>query len=168
MQTTPPPPMTIFILEDNADRTAVMDRLLADKFPFYRRKFARSAGEAITWLTEHWQSVVAVSLDHDLEPSDTDQSGCDPGTGRDVSDFLSGRKADFPVLVHTSNCSAAVAMEADLLDAKWSVSRVMPFDDLQWLAAAWLPLLRNVIVQSAAHNGRTAVPASAAGMDHAI
>jgi hypothetical protein len=41
-------------------------------------------------------------------------------------------------------------MEADLVDAGWSVSRVTPFEDLEWLATAWLPLVRHAIVQTAA------------------
>jgi hypothetical protein len=141
--------MTIAVLEDNPDRIAEMDRLLAENFPLICRTFARSAGQAIAWLEENWSSVICICLDHDLEPSDTSTETDDPGTGRIVSDFLIGKLPICPVVIHTSNQFAAIAMEADLVDAGWSVSRVTPFENLEWLAKAWLPLVRNAIVQTA-------------------
>lgn len=144
--------MTIAVLEDNPDRIAEMDRLLADKFPFFRRIFARTSAEAIAWLAANWSHVICVCLDHDLEPCANAASDADPGTGRQVSDYLAERPAAFPVVIHTSNHNAAIAMETELLDAGWNVSRVTPFEDLEWLGTAWLPLVRQSVVQTASED----------------
>jgi hypothetical protein len=42
-------------------------------------------------------------------------------------------------------------MELALVDGGWSVERVMPYEDCRWIAEAWLPLIRQVIVDSAVH-----------------
>jgi len=140
--------MTIAVLEDNDDRIAAMEDGLADKFPFFNRRYFRSAPEALAWLDEHISEVVCLALDHDLEPPDH-PPGFEPGTGRDVADALAGRPASCPIVIHTSNAPAAVGMEMVLIDAGWSVTRVLPYADLSWIREAWLPAVRDAIVQTA-------------------
>jgi hypothetical protein len=139
----------IVILEDNADRIAVMDDCLADKFPFFERQFFRTAAAANDWLDHGLSQVVCVSLDHDLEPLSPDHP--DPGTGRRVADYLATFRPVCPVIIHTTNRPAADGMELALVDGGWSVERVMPYEDCRWIAEAWLPLIRQVIVDSAVH-----------------
>jgi CheY-like chemotaxis protein len=138
---------SIVVLEDNADRIAVMDDCLSDKFPFFERRFFRTAPAAIAWLSNNLSQVVCVSLDHDLEPEAAHDP--DPGTGRDVVDVLAASHPICPVIIHTTNRPAADGMEMALADAGWSVQRIMPYGDCQWIAEAWLPIVRQAIVRSA-------------------
>src|SRR5262245_41821767 len=135
--------MSLVILEDNDDRIRVMTDVLADKFPFYDRKFFRTAPAAVKWLEGHLDAAVCISLDHDLEPAAGEQA--DPGTGREVADFLAQRQPQCPIVVHTTNVPAAVGMEMALTDVGWSVARVLPYGDTAWIAAAWLPAIRDAI-----------------------
>jgi hypothetical protein len=153
--------MIIAVLEDNGDRTAEMDRLLADKFPFYQRKFLRTACEALPWIEENWQRIICLSLDHDLEPC-SEYPSVDPGIGRDVSSFVAAKEPAFPVVLHTTNATAAIGMESDLSENGWNVQRVLPYDDLAWISEAWLPAVRNAIVSAAVSSVVEHPPASAA------
>jgi CheY-like chemotaxis protein len=140
--------ISVVILEDNDDRIRVMTDILADKFPFYDRKFFRTAPAAVKWLETNLSAAVCISLDHDLEPAVGEQA--DPGTGREVADFLAQRQPQCPIVVHTTNVPAAVGMEMALTDAGWSVARVLPYGDTAWIAEAWLPAIRDAIVHSSA------------------
>ena len=138
----------IFILEDNAERLAAMRDLLADKFPFFEVRAFAASRPAIDWLRANLVRTVCIALDHDLEPLPSEPWD-DPGTGRDVAEFLTNQVPHCPIVVHTTNAQASVAMEAMLDEAGWSVVRVLPYGDLEWIAEAWLPLVRNSIVGAA-------------------
>ena len=138
---------SIVILEDDSNRIAVMDDCLADKFPFFERKFFRTAPDAIAWLDAHLSETACVSLDHDLEPQSP--SDPDPGIGRDVADFLAARRPTCPVIIHTTNRPAAEGMELVLVDTGWKVERIMPYESCRWIPEAWLPLIRHAVVKSA-------------------
>jgi len=144
--------MTIAVLEDNEDRIGVMERYLDDKFPFYESRFFRSAGAAIDWLREHLDQTICLALDHDLERP---QGEPDPGSGREVAEFLATNQTRFPIVIHTTNQHAAIAMEALLDDSGWTVSRVCPYGDLQWVSESWLPAVRAAIVAQAARVARS-------------
>lgn len=147
----------IAVLEDNDDRIQAMQRCLADKFPFFEHQFCRTADEQIAWLREHWETTICLCLDHDLEPpAHAPQS--DPGTGRDVVDFLVRCEPSFSIVVHTSNTHAAIAMIALLDEHGWTVQRAMPYDDLAWIGELWLPTVRQVIVDAAEANAAVATP----------
>jgi CheY-like chemotaxis protein len=150
--------MTIAVLEDNEDRIVAMRSCLRDKFPFYELSFFLSAPEAIDWLKDHASSVICLSLDHDLEPALGAPAGTDPGTGREVADFLADRDAGFPIIVHSTNLHAAIGMEAVLEEVGWSVERVAPYGDLEWVTASWLPAIRNAIVAHAGHAAAQSAP----------
>jgi hypothetical protein len=150
----------IAILEDNDDRTNAMRDCLADKFPFFETVFFRSAATMIDWLRENLPRAICIVLDHDLEPAPADPPGSDPGTGRDVSDFLLGFRPLCPVVVHSSNVHAAIAMEQDLAEAGWAVERLLPYGDLEWIAAEWLPRVRNAIVHAQREDAGPSVAAA--------
>jgi hypothetical protein len=58
-------------------------------------------------------------------------------------------EASFPVIVNTTNAHAGLAMVELLKERGWPVERVLPYDDLRWIAEAWLPVVRQVIVDAA-------------------
>jgi CheY-like chemotaxis protein len=141
---------TILILEDNDDRIAAMQHCLADKFPFFELRFVRSADEAIAWLKGNLSHSICISLDHDLERPEDQPNAPDPGTGREVADHLAAQSPRCPVIVHSTNAHAAIGMEMVLQDAGWHVQRVLPYGDLEWVRAAWLPLVRQAILDDSA------------------
>ncbi len=139
--------LTIAILEDNADRIVAMRDCLADKFPTYELRVFQTAQEAVSWLRHHISRTICLSLDHDLEPQHPGDP--DPGTGRDVVSFLVSVPANCPVLIHTTNAPAGLAMDALLQESGWTTDRIMPYDGLSWIAQSWLPAVRRLIVDSA-------------------
>jgi len=138
--------MTIAVLEDNDERIGAMQRYLADKFPFFDVRFFRTAYAAIEWIPEHSSQIICLSLDHDLEAPAGEP---DPGSGRDVAEFVARLQPQFPIVIHSTNTHAAIAMEALLQERGWTVSRVLPYGDLAWLAEIWLPAIRAAVVDSA-------------------
>jgi hypothetical protein len=143
-------PMAIAILEDNAERRDVMSACLRDRFPQYRHCVFTSADGIIRFLEEELANTVAICLDHDLDLIEGANGRCiDPGTGRDVADFLAARTPVCPVVVHTTNAVAAVGMESALTDAGWVIRRVVPYGDLDWIGETWLRAVRDAIVAAA-------------------
>jgi hypothetical protein len=139
--------MKIVILEDNADRCAVMRDCLADRLYTFEPHFFAQARDVVAYLTEFADQTIAISLDHDLEPAVSGGLDVgDPGTGRDVAEFLASRSPFCRVVVHSSNLLAASGMEMVLADAGWTTHRVTPYGDLDWIPERWLPTMRKAIV----------------------
>lgn len=141
--------LKIAILEDNADRTVAMRAALADKLYMYEPHFLPTAPLMLTWLDQHFDETIAISLDHDLElpPHAVDRT--DPGDGRAVADALAARVPNGPVIIHTTNVPAGDGMEAVLIEAGWQTRRVTPCDDLRWIRETWLPLIRESVFEVA-------------------
>ena len=138
----------IAILEDDERRQGGMARLLAASFPEYDTVFFDNAPDMLVWLAEHLTDVSLVCLDHDLGPSRIREcERFEPGTGRDVANFLAGTKACCPVVIHTTNYIAAPGMVLALESGGWSVDRVVPFNDLEWLEEVWIPTVTTKIKQ---------------------
>jgi len=139
--------MKIAILEDNQDRQAIMRAWLSDRFYQYEACLFDDAGEMIRFLESHLADTLVISLDHDLELKPGPQGRCiDPGTGREVADYLAGKEPVCPVVIHTTNTQAAAGMERVLQDAHWKTRRVVPFDDMEWISTHWFPTIRRAIV----------------------
>ncbi|MFH5804527.1 cyclic-phosphate processing receiver domain-containing protein [Alienimonas sp. DA493] len=144
-------PLEIVILEDDAPRRRAMRAALADRLPRYRVRFFTTAPEAARYLHDHLDRAALVVLDHDLDPIPIHpRRSLDAGTGRDVADFLAARKPACPVVIHTTNRPAAVGMEAELTEAGWAVSVVVPYGDLEWIGDEWLRAVRDAVVRAAA------------------
>jgi hypothetical protein len=141
-------PMQIAILDDNGDRCRAMQECLADRFPQYPVLCFRSAPAMIEHLERSLDRLIAISLDHDLEPETTDSEAADPGTGRDVADFLATRASTCPIVIHTTNGFGAIGMKDVLEEAGWQTYSVSPFDDTAWIAQVWLPTMRRAIVNA--------------------
>jgi hypothetical protein len=100
----------------------------------------------IAWLARHIEEVDLVSLAHDLGPSRfRDGMLFDPGTGRDVTDFLVEMDRSFPVIVHTSNSVAGLRMLTMLEDAEWPCFRIEAKENPDWVKAEWAPLVAEVL-----------------------
>jgi len=139
--------MKIVILEDNTDRQTVMRACLADRFYTFDAHFFDDAGETIRFLDEYLPETLVISLDHDLELKPCpDGRSADPGTGREVADFLAGRAPGCPVIIASTNSSAADGMEKVLRGAGWKTRRVVPFDDMHWIETDWFVAMRRAIV----------------------
>ncbi len=142
--------MEILVLEDNCDRRAAMAECLADRFYTYAPVFFHEPQPMRCYLRDHLEEAICISLDHDMDLIE-DAAGylSDPGTGREVADYLATRSPQCPVVVHTTNTAAAEGMEAVLVAAGWIVYRVSPWGDLEWVRAAWFRTVRRAIVGAA-------------------
>lgn len=139
--------MKIAILEDNQDRQTVMRAWLADRFYQYDVRIFDEPGEMIRFLDQHLADTLVISLDHDMElKAGPEGRSIDPGTGREVADFLAGKEPVCPVIIHTTNAQAAAGMESVLWGAGWETRRVVPFDDMEWIGTHWFPAIRRAIV----------------------
>ena len=148
--------MKIVILEDNLDRQAAMRACLADRFYTIDACIFDSPADTIRFLAAHLDETVAISLDHDMELIPGANGRCiDPGTGREVADFLAERPPVCPVIIHSTNVPAAVGMEEVLQAADWKTRRVTPFDDMKWIATDWFFAMRRALVGPVA-GGRVA------------
>ncbi|MGD9649046.1 MAG: cyclic-phosphate processing receiver domain-containing protein, partial [Pirellulales bacterium] len=98
-----------------------------------------NAPDTIAWLHDHLENMALICLDHDLGPNQRrGESVFDPGTGRDVADFLATHTPVCPVLIHTTNSMAAPGMQLVLEDAGWAVARVTPYEHLTWIGVDWI------------------------------
>lgn len=144
-------PHHIVLLEDDEDRTTVMRAELARLLPNVQLTVFDNAPDMIAWLGENLPSVDLLCLDHDLGPNRRrDGREFDPGIGRDVADFLAGRPPQCPVVIHSTNNIGADGMQFALEDAGWTVARVFPFGDLQWIPRFWSPQIAAIIHTSGA------------------
>ncbi|MHC4479062.1 MAG: cyclic-phosphate processing receiver domain-containing protein [Planctomycetota bacterium] len=127
----------IIILEDTRERAEAMRKCVARRFPQVQCIIFDSAPDVISWLKTSLRSVSIMSLDHDLEvawPKDIRAS--DPGTGRDVVDFLLSYEPTCPIIIHTSNATAGDAMQYELEAAGWITCRILPFGE-SWIENEW-------------------------------
>jgi CheY-like chemotaxis protein len=140
--------MKIVILEDNEDRQAVMRRCLQDRFHQFEQRFFDGAPEMMDYLETHLEDTIVIGLDHDLELKPGPKGTVtDPGTGRDIADYLARRPPVCPVVLHTTNSPAAQGMEGVLQEAGWHTRRVYPLGDLEWIPTEWFRAIRQAIVR---------------------
>ncbi len=137
----------IVILEDNTERQAIMRRCLADRFYTFEAHVFDDSRKLIGFLDEYLAETLVISLDNDLEliPGPNGQM-IDPGAGVDVAEYLAGKPAVCPVVIHTTNTNAAETMKTALDGAGWRTRRVVPFDDMNWIETVWFFTLRRAIV----------------------
>lgn len=136
----------IAILEDNHDRQAAMQALLATHFPTFELFFCDEAEPFITWLRSNLTETLFISLDHDLELKPTgDGRWYDPGTGRMVADYLATCTPVCPIIIHSTNRDAVIGMEMLLQESGWRVEIVTPYGDLDWVGESWWPAVRRCI-----------------------
>jgi hypothetical protein len=139
-------PSKIAILEDDPRRIEQMLRCLRQCIGEDEVVAFDNAPEMIAWLAENLAHVKLLCLDHDLGANRALNGEIqDPGTGRDVADYLGSRQPVCPVLIHSSNVMAAPGMMMVLEDAGWTCSSLSPFNDLEWVQAAWIDDVRKAL-----------------------
>ena len=135
-------PMTIAVLDDDPDRIEEVKQCLARHLPDYEVVCFDNAPDMIEWLASHLEQLRLICLDHDLGPNRRRADEVfDPGTGRDVADYLATHAPVCPVIVHTTNSLAAPGMELVLTDAGWHFIRVVPYGELEWIGEAWIAVV---------------------------
>jgi len=140
--------MKIAVLEDNPERSSVMRRCLNDRFYEYELRFFDDASDMKAFLETNLPDTLLICPDHDLELKQLPTGEVmDPGTGRDIADFLSARAPVCPVVIHTTNSPAAEGMESVLKESHWKTYRVLPFNDLEWIPTDWFRTVRRAIVR---------------------
>lgn len=139
-------PSTIVILDDEPNRIRTMTECLSSGLPGCRIITFDNAPDMIDWLRKHLEDASLICLDHDLGPNRSCNGNVfDPGTGRDVADYLASRKPVCSVLIHTTNSLAAPGMVMVLDDSGWPNSRVAPYNDLEWVSADWIGEAREAL-----------------------
>ncbi len=73
-----------------------------------------------------------------------EQNMIDPGTGRDVAEYLATKTPVCPVLIHTTNTPAGAGMEMTLKEAGWKSERIVPYGDMEWIAGVWVSTIKKV------------------------
>ena len=136
----------IVILDDDAERVKMMRQEIVKRFPGFDYLFFDNAPYMISWLQGSLEKITVISLDHDLGPNrEKDGKVFDPGTGRDVVDFLVSHKPTCPVLIHTTNQYGGDGMRYALEDFDWFVKRVIPMNDLSWIRDEWIEKIEDLI-----------------------
>jgi hypothetical protein len=127
------------ILDDEPDRIGAMLSCVARLCQEHKAAVFDNAPDMIAWLTDHCRDAALLCLDHDLGPLRIRNGGSfDPGTGRDVADFLSTCAPVCPVIVHTTNYLAAPGMIRVLEESGWTTTQVTPYSDLDWISEVWI------------------------------
>lgn len=138
----------IVILDDEQDRIEAMLPCLQRGFAEYDVVVFDNAPDTIQWLSSGLERVRLICLDHDLGPNQLrDGAVFDPGTGRDVADYLASRPPVCPVIIHTTNHVAAPGMIRVLNEANWKTSQVSPYGDLEWVGQVWIAEVRQTLVR---------------------
>lgn len=102
------------ILEDDKRRSEAMRDRLPDRFYQFELIFFDSCIEIIRYMKKHAKGIIGLYLEHDLI-SQLDDAGVtyDPGTGRDVADYLATVHPLFPVIIQSTNEFGALGMDVD-------------------------------------------------------
>ena len=138
--------MLVAILDDDTSRRLEMERSLTEALPNTTLQHFDNAPDMIAWLARNMETVSLISLAHDLGPSRLrDGMLFDPGTGRDVTDFMLELDEAFPVVVHARTCPGSRTILAMLERAGWPSVRVQPKSDLKWIKTAWLPAVTGLL-----------------------
>jgi hypothetical protein len=134
--------MSIVLLDDDPDRIREMIRCLSDRLVVSQILTFDNAPDLIAWAKLDIAEAELICLDHDLGPNRSRNGQVfDPGTGRDVANFLGATKPVCPIVLHTTNRLAAPGMALVLEDAGWTYESIAPYNDLEWIQAEWINIV---------------------------
>lgn len=133
---------TILILEDNDERIAAFEKMVASLGEGFELKVWRDAPSMCSECETYFPTAALISLDHDLNPLPGVTT--DPGTGLDVARFLGDFMPVCPVLIHSSNTDYVYSMHNELRFAGWRVDRVGPLG-AGWIETSWIKCVREML-----------------------
>ena len=118
---------TLLLLEDNAERIAAFENVLAELGGDWQIRVWRDAPTMLVECVDCFSDTHLISLDHDLNP----QPGAtvDPGTGLEVAKLLASHFPFCPVIIHSTNADRAWSMHNELRFGGWTVERFGPIGD---------------------------------------
>ena len=140
----------IMVLESVPVHSAAMHAALGPHGLTDVTNFFDNSPDAINWLSRNLMHCGVISLNHDLGPERIrDERMLDPGTGRDVANYLAERTPVCPVILHTDNFFIRPRMQSILDGGGWVQTYVSPGNGVHWVAKDWLPcVLRLLCPQS--------------------
>ncbi|TNF91932.1 MAG: hypothetical protein EP297_14410 [Gammaproteobacteria bacterium] len=101
-----------------------------------------NAPTMIAEVSEVLPQAKVISLDHDLyKLKETDP---DPGTGRDVAEYLANHEATCPIIIHSTNVDASWGMYNTLTFSGWRVE-ILHYTDEEWFGTRWLPMVKSML-----------------------
>jgi ADP-ribosylglycohydrolase len=106
-----------------------------------------------------------ISLEHDLKKENDDSP--EPGDGVQVAEFLAKLPPICPVILHSSNAERVWSMHNEFRFGRWQAERVMPLGN-DWVARAWLPMVRSVLHSAATNENAFQRPASVADQNERL
>ncbi len=130
----------IFVLENDPVRIGAMRESLESSMLAGSATFIDNAPDAVAWLSRNLGRCGVISLDHDLGGEQM-RDGCsfDPGSGRDIANYLAERTPVCPVLLHTDNFFVRPGIISVLESGSWKHSFVSPGNGIAWVSREWLP-----------------------------
>ena len=135
-------PLAIAVLEDDVRRRLEMQRVAADRFWMYDILFFDTPAMLCQWLERNQDRTLAISLDHDLNRIEEavlpDDEVREVGTGLDAAKWLADQTPFCPVAIHSTNETGAAKMDRLLVRGGWSVRKVVPTGDLEWIGRVWM------------------------------
>ena len=147
--------MKILILEDNRDRIAAFQSVVAE-LPGCELVVWRNAPGMIKELSLHLPSASLISLDHDLVQ---DAGDPDPGDGLQVAEAIATYAPTCPIILHSTNVNRVYSMIRELADGGWIPLRVAPVGmGENWILSTWLPKVKSLLATATvqtpdAHSG---------------
>lgn len=133
---------SLVMLEDDLERIERFRAKLESHHPGSQIDVSRTAPGFISNYRRRKGVPDLICLDHDLFTDSPDDP--DPGDGRDVTDFLITQDPIAPVLIHSTNASAADSMLFALLDHGWTADRIAPLGQ-DWIETYWYPTAMRMI-----------------------
>ena len=130
------------VLEDNLERMNSFREAAELFIPPQELKVWRIAQHMIAEIDEFLPEATVISLDHDLYRHEKNDP--DPGTGREVAEYLTKFDPVCPVIVHSTNTDAAWGMYNELTHARWKVELIHHLDEPRWIQEKWVSLVRKV------------------------
>lgn len=130
----------IFVLENDPVRIGAMRESLESSMLSAAATMIDNVPDAVLWLSRHLPHCGVISLDHDLGGEQIRDGGpFDPGSGRDIANYLAERTPVCPVLLHTDNFFVRPRMVSILESGSWEHSFVSPGNGVAWVVRDWLP-----------------------------
>ncbi len=132
----------LLMLEDNPERVQRFCASLHRIDPAMKLRVWRNAWTMIRQLEEFLPLAQLISLDHDLDPEEGDNS--DPGCGLDLTKVLAHLSPVCPVVIHSSNGERATWMCGEFDLGGWDWRCVAPLGD-DWIEQHWLRTVRSLL-----------------------